>query len=156
MSKDTNAGGVVAGFIYQTHYFLYLLLTMQKGDTVSLEKFEDAGVEGDGVRVYYQLKHTVATAGISGETIQLDTLADMICQNEEQRKGFEDYRQFFEKEHGRFEVEVNVVKKASPRKLVSKLTTLKHGVNFEVKVLSPESRIKHGKDEMGTWWKLYS
>lgn len=61
MSKDTNAGDVVAGYIYQIHYFLYLLLTMQKGETVSLEKFEDAGVEGDSVRTYYQLKHTVAT-----------------------------------------------------------------------------------------------
>ena len=63
MSKDTNAGDVVSGFIYQILYFLYLLLKMEKEETVSLEKFDDAGVEGDGLRTYYQLKHTVATAG---------------------------------------------------------------------------------------------
>ena len=50
--------------------FLYLLLKMQKGETVSLEKFEDAGVEGDGVRTYYQLKHTVATAGTKVERMR--------------------------------------------------------------------------------------
>ena len=70
MSKDTNAGDVVAGYIYQIHYFLYLLLNMQKGEIVSLEKFEDAGVEGDGVRIYYQLKHTVATAGTRVERMR--------------------------------------------------------------------------------------
>lgn len=70
MSKDTNASGVVAGFIYQIHYFLYLLLTMRKGDTVSLEKFEDTGVEGDGVITYCQLKHTVATTGTKVERMR--------------------------------------------------------------------------------------
>jgi hypothetical protein len=39
MSKadDRNAGGVVAGFVYQIYYFLYQLLTMGVGETVSLE-----------------------------------------------------------------------------------------------------------------------
>ena len=45
MSKDTNAGGVIAGFIYQIYYFLYRLLAMQEGETVSIEKFEDVGAE---------------------------------------------------------------------------------------------------------------
>lgn len=63
MSKDTNAGGVVAGFIYQIYYFLYRLLTMQEGETVSLEKFEDVGSEKGDKKTYYQLKHTVATRG---------------------------------------------------------------------------------------------
>lgn len=63
MSKDTNAGGVVAGFIYQIYYFLYRLLTMQEGETVSLEKFEDVGSEKGDRKTYYQLKHTVATRG---------------------------------------------------------------------------------------------
>lgn len=63
MSKDTNAGGVVAGFIYQIYYFLYRLLSMQEGETVSLEKFEDVGAEKGERKIYYQLKHTVATSG---------------------------------------------------------------------------------------------
>lgn len=63
MSKDTNAGGVVAGFIYQIYYFLYRLLAMQEGETVSLEKFEDVGSEKGDKKTYYQLKHTVATRG---------------------------------------------------------------------------------------------
>lgn len=61
MSKDTNAGGVVAGFIYQIYYFLYRLLAMREGETVSLEKFEDVGVEKGDKKIYYQLKHTIAT-----------------------------------------------------------------------------------------------
>lgn len=63
MSKDTNAGGIVAGFIYQIYYFLYRLLSMQEGETVSLEKFEDVGAEKGERKIYYQLKHTVATSG---------------------------------------------------------------------------------------------
>lgn len=63
MSKDTNAGGVVAGFIYQIYYFLYRLLMMQEGETVSLEKFEDVGTENVDKKTYYQLKHTVVTIG---------------------------------------------------------------------------------------------
>ena len=57
MGKDTNAGEVVAGFIYQIYYFLYRLLAMKEGETVSLEKFEDVGVEDGEQRIYYQLKH---------------------------------------------------------------------------------------------------
>lgn len=91
----------------------------------------------------------------AGETIQMDALADMICQNVEQKKAFEEYRQLFEKEHGSFAEDVNVVKKASLRKPVAKLTTLKLGTDFEVKVLSPEARIEQVEDESGTWWKLY-
>lgn len=92
----------------------------------------------------------------AGETIQMDALADMICQNEEQKKAFDDFRLSFEKEHGCFEENVNVVKKAAIRKPVTKLTTLKLGADYEVKVLNPEARIEQGEDESGTWWKLYS
>ena len=63
MSKDTNAGGVIAGFIYQIYYFLYRLLAMQEGETVSIEKFEDVGAEKGDKKTYYQLKHTIATKG---------------------------------------------------------------------------------------------
>lgn len=65
MAKDTNAGGVAAGFIYQIYYFLYRLLSMQEGEVVSLEKFEDVGAEKGEKKTYYQLKHTVATTGIT-------------------------------------------------------------------------------------------
>lgn len=92
----------------------------------------------------------------AGETIQMDALADMICQNEEQRKAFDDYRLSYEAEHGVFAEEVSVVKKAAIRKPVTKLTTLKLGADYEVKVLNPEARIEQGEDESGTWWKLYS
>ena len=60
-TNDRNAGSVVAGFVYQIYYFLYRLLTMGVDETVSLEKFEDVGVEAGNERTYYQLKHTSAT-----------------------------------------------------------------------------------------------
>lgn len=60
-TTDTNAGGSIAGFIYQIYYYLYRLLTMRAGEVVSLEKFEDVGVEMDESKTYYQLKHTSKT-----------------------------------------------------------------------------------------------
>lgn len=62
MNNDSNAGGSIAGFIYQIYYFLYRLLTMQKGETVSLEKIDDVGTETENneeTRTYYQLKHSI-------------------------------------------------------------------------------------------------
>lgn len=54
-TNDRNAGGVVAGFVYQIYYFLYRLLTMGVDETVSLEKFEDVGVETENDRTYINL-----------------------------------------------------------------------------------------------------
>ena len=61
MSKENENGaiGPLTGFIYQEYYFLYRLLTIKDGYTVSLEKFEDVGVEEGGRFVYYQLKHSI-------------------------------------------------------------------------------------------------
>lgn len=70
MSKDTDAGVVIAGFIYQIYYFLYRLLRMDEGESVSLERFEDVGAECDGSRTYYQLKHTSKTAGTQVEKMR--------------------------------------------------------------------------------------
>ena len=61
MSKTNEYGaiGSLTGFIYQEYYFLYRLLTILDGETVSLEKVDDVGVEeGDRLR-YYQLKHSI-------------------------------------------------------------------------------------------------
>jgi hypothetical protein len=45
MSKtsDYTALGPLVGFVYQIYYFLYCLLTIQDGETVSLEKIDDVG-----------------------------------------------------------------------------------------------------------------
>lgn len=60
MSKTNEFGalGSIGGYIYQVYYFLYLLLTIRDGETVSLEKIDDVGVENGGHRTYYQLKHS--------------------------------------------------------------------------------------------------
>jgi hypothetical protein len=82
-----------------------------------------------------------------GETIQMDALADMICQDDKQKREFAAYREAFEKQNGGFADEVNVVKKAAIRKPVTKMTTLKLGADFEVKVLNPEAKIEGGVDK---------
>lgn len=82
----------------------------------------------------------------SGETLPVESLADMICQDEKQKEEFAAFRQSFEEEHGCFSEEVNVVKKAAIRKPVTKLTTLKLGSDFEVKVLNPSAKIEGGID----------
>lgn len=83
----------------------------------------------------------------SGETIQVDALADLICQDDKQKQEFAAYRKAFEKQNGGFAEEVNVVKKAAIRKPVTKMTTLKLGADFEVKVLNPEAKIEGGVDK---------
>ena len=61
MSKtnEFEALGSLAGFVYQEYYFLYRLLTIQDGETVSLEKIDDVGVEEGDRWTYYQLKHSI-------------------------------------------------------------------------------------------------
>jgi len=83
----------------------------------------------------------------AGETIQVDALADLICQDDKQKQEFAAYRKAFEKQNGGFAEEVNVVKKAAIRKPVTKMTTLKLGADFEVKVLNPEAKIEGGVDK---------
>ena len=82
-----------------------------------------------------------------GETIQMDALADMICQDDKQKREFAAYREAFEKQNGGFADEVNVVKKAASRKPVTRMNTLKLGADFEVKVLNPEAKIEGGVDK---------
>lgn len=61
MSKtsDYTALGPLVGFVYQIYYFLYCLLTIQDGETVSLEKIDDVGSETGEKRTYFQLKHSI-------------------------------------------------------------------------------------------------
>ena len=61
MSKtsDYTALGPLVGFVYQIYYFLYRLLTIQDGETVSLEKIDDVGLETGEKRTYFQLKHSI-------------------------------------------------------------------------------------------------
>lgn len=75
----------------------------------------------------------------TGETVQVDDLADLLCQNEEQKQAFDTYRQSFEEEHGSFADEISVVSKAASRKPVSRMNVLKLGNDFEVKVLNPSA-----------------
>lgn len=57
MSKtnDYTALGPLVGFVYQIYYFLYRLLTIQDGETVSLEKIDDAGVETGEKKTYVKV-----------------------------------------------------------------------------------------------------
>ena len=88
-----------------------------------------------------------AEAFLMGETIQIDDLGDMICQNEEQKQAFKTYRQSFEQKFGNFSEKVNVVKKATNNKPLKRMSTMKLGSDFEVKVLNPEAKIEGGVDK---------
>ena len=61
MSKENQFGatGPLLGFVYQIYYFLYRLLIIRDGETVSLEKIDDVGVEENDKLAYYQLKHSM-------------------------------------------------------------------------------------------------
>lgn len=93
----------------------------------------------------------------TGETVQVDDLADLLCQNEEQKQAFGTYRQSFEEEYGSFADEISVVSKAASRKPVSRMNVLKLGNEFEVKVLNPDADIESGVDEVSgkRYYTLY-
>lgn len=93
----------------------------------------------------------------TNETVQVDELADLLCQNEEQKQAFDTYRQSFEEEHGSFADEISVVSKAASRKPVSRMNVLKLGNDFEVKVLNPDADIESGVDEVSgkRYYTLY-
>lgn len=93
----------------------------------------------------------------TSETVQVDDLADLLCQNEEQKQAFDTYRQSFEEEYGSFADEISVVSKAASRKPVSRMNVLKLGNDFEVKVLNPDADIESGVDEVSgkRYYTLY-
>ena len=93
----------------------------------------------------------------TNETVQVDDLADLLCQNEEQKQAFDTYRQSFEEEYGSFADEISVVSKAASRKPVSRMNVLKLGNDFEIKVLNPDADIESGVDEVSgkRYYTLY-
>ena len=93
----------------------------------------------------------------TSETVQVDDLADLLCQNEEQKQAFGTYRQSFEEEYGSFADEISVVSKAASRKPVSRMNVLKLGNDFEIKVLNPDAEIESGVDELSgkRYYTLY-
>lgn len=105
----------------------------------------------DGVIIAKKATEVLKTT----ETLAVADLADVICQNEEQKDEFEAYRKRFEEENGALNDEVVLVKMAVNYKPVSRMNVLKIGTDFEVKVLNPEARIETGEDKNGKWWKLY-
>lgn len=82
-----------------------------------------------------------------GEALRMSDLAEILCQTDEQKQEFDTYKQAYEEEHGGFKEELNIVAKATSRKPVHRMNTLKVGKDFEVKVLNPRARIEHGIDE---------
>ena len=60
-NEHNNHSGIgsIAGFVYQDYFFLFKLLTLQPGEKVSFEMFEDVGVEENEKKIYYQQKHTI-------------------------------------------------------------------------------------------------
>lgn len=106
----------------------------------------------DGVIIAKKATEVLKTT----ESLSMAGLADVICQNEEQKLEFAAYRKSFEEENGTLNDEVALVKKAVNYKPVSRMNVLKIGNDFEVKVMNPDARIETGEDKSGKWWKLYS
>lgn len=83
----------------------------------------------------------------AGEAINVESLANKICVDEAQKQYFTVFKEAFEKKNGEFTKEINVVKKAAIRRPVTKMTTLKLGADFEVKILNPVAKIEGGVDK---------
>ena len=56
----------IGGFVYQFYYFLYHILTMERGEEVSFEKLDDAAIQSGNIITLFQAKHTVKS-GTDGE-----------------------------------------------------------------------------------------
>lgn len=59
VEEQHTAMDKIGGFVYQFYCFLYHVLTMNKGETVSFEKLDDAAVEAGNLITLYQAKHTI-------------------------------------------------------------------------------------------------
>lgn len=80
VEEQHSAMSTIAGFVYQFYYFMYKILTAEKGDTISFELYDDVASESQQGLVYYQLKHTVQqTASIAekSEVKLTDRAADL-------------------------------------------------------------------------------
>lgn len=62
LEEQHTAMGTIAGFVYQFYYFLYKILTAEKGNTISFELYDDVATESQNGLTYCQLKHTVQQA----------------------------------------------------------------------------------------------
>lgn len=67
VEEQHTAMETIAGFVYQFYYFMYKILTAEKGATISFELYDDVTTESKQGMVYYQLKHTVKTAALITE-----------------------------------------------------------------------------------------
>ena len=79
--RPTNAPGTVRGILLQATRFLYYLLTAKKGDVVSLELFEDVGIEHpDGSKTAEQDKSFRSANPLADRSLQLwKTLANWVA-----------------------------------------------------------------------------
>lgn len=84
----------------------------------------------------------------SEDVLQVDELAEKICDTKEQKQAFETYKLAYEEEHGDFANEVNVVVKAANKKPVTKMNVLKLGKEFEVRIINPNAEIVAGEDDI--------
>lgn len=67
-AEETHAAmDKIGGFTYQFYCFLFHLLRMERGETVSFEKLDDAAIEKGNLITLYQAKHSVQVDA-SGET----------------------------------------------------------------------------------------
>lgn len=82
------------------------------------------------------------------DVLQVDELAEKICDTKEQKQAFETYKLAYEEEHGDFANEVNVVVKAANKKPVTKMNVLKLGKEFEVRIINPNAEIVAGEDDI--------
>lgn len=66
--EETHAAmDKIGGFTYQFYCFLLHLLKMERGETVSYEKLDDAAIEKGNLITLYQAKHSVQVDA-TGET----------------------------------------------------------------------------------------
>ena len=67
----------VAGFTYQFYCFLYHLLTMNRGEVVSFEKWDDAAIDKGNMITMLQAKHTVKVGADGGIPNLTDRAPDL-------------------------------------------------------------------------------
>lgn len=67
-AEETHAAmDKIGGFTYQFYCFLLHLLKMERGETVSFEKLDDAAIEKGNLITLFQAKHSVQV-NVNGET----------------------------------------------------------------------------------------
>ena len=83
----------------------------------------------------------------SVQVVNIEQIAEILCQTDEQKKLFNIFKPEYEKVHGVLANKFTSVPSALKRKPINRMVSIKLGSDFEVKIIKPSAEIESGYDK---------